>query len=317
MAEEQTELDLQKARGDFLEDPSSENDEVVNEEEVVEEDEEESTPEGEEEVLEEEGEEEVEEEEPTAKTKSIKVPKSRLDKVIAQREVEKERVSWLEDQLEALIEKGVGTKDPVVEKKEVLPEFDFPKAEQEYADFLLGGDSDKAAALRSKITAEQAKAIMQEVQGLSEKTSETALKQTQEAIENTKLEAVVETLEAQYPFLDYNSDQYNEEATETINDFMTIYAAKGMTKAEALRKAVIKMAPMYSEEVEEVATQKQKRTAAAKTKRVKASNAQPPKTATGVKTSADGELSVSKLSRKEFKNLTQKEKAILRGDIIA
>jgi len=259
----------------------------------------------------EEGEDEVEEEDK-------RIPRSRLNQVIKQRDEEKQRSIWLEQQLERLIENG--TKKEVKEEEEVEkpPEYDFDTSEEKYVDLLIEGDTKGAAALRREINKAQQASFEHKFKIVKEEAQQTAKTESTESIEQDRFDSLVDNYENKHSFLDLDSDDYNEEAVETVNTLMAGFQAQGKTKSQALKAAVTKVAPMYKKESPKVEPRKKglgNRKQVARKKAAKASQQQPAKNS-GKKT-ADrdlDELSISSLSEKDFNSLSEKEKKILRGD---
>ena len=112
-------------RGDGFEGDEDEEMEAEDDSESTEDDEDEEEPEDEDEV--------------PAK-KEPKIPKSRLDEVIQQREDAKERNLWLENQLEKLI--NASNKTQEASAPAPIPEslFDFDKAEEDYISLIIEGE---------------------------------------------------------------------------------------------------------------------------------------------------------------------------------
>lgn len=260
---------------------------------------------------EEDDEEVIEDEELDDEPEDIQIPKARLDEVIAQREAQKDRVDWLEQQLETLInQKQV----PEERTKEVVDLFDFSKAEEDYANFLIEGEVSKASALRSNIDTERKKEMQSMIDDIKQSSEDKAVSTSQEAIENDRFSTMISNFENKHSFLDADSETYNEEAVETVNTLLAGYQASGKTKSQALKMAVSKVIPMYDVKPEKQSLGNKKKVTARR-KAVKASQNQPPKTSSkGVKDIDMETVNISKLSEKDFDSLTAKEKRVLRGD---
>ena len=306
--EEGTEEEELEDRGDILNtDEELEEEEEEIEEEIEEEEESEEDEEGSEE--EEEGTEELEEEEETEEEKDVRIPKGRFDQVLHQRDDERKRNAWLEDRLETLIDNQNIPKEEKVD----IPEYDFSIKEKEYIDFILEGETDKAIGLRREIDAEKDKQFKKELEIYKEGAEETA----KEIQEQEKFNILIDSYEQKYGFLNVDDDGYNEEAVETINALTTSFINKdGLTKSQAIKKAVARLAPMYGNTKKSI---KKKalgdRTKESRKRNVKASKQQPPKSNSKRGSNRDLETVLpSKLSEKDFKDLTTKEKSLLRGD---
>lgn len=282
-----------------------ENNEVLEDEDEVEE------------IEEVEEEEEIEEEEEVEEvfSKNQKIPKARLDKALSQRDEYKERNAWLEEQLLKLIEKSTTpeTKTPI---KESLPEYDFESAEQQYADLLVEGKLQEAVKLKREIDKQHKLEFEAKLQEIRDSVLKEATSKSTAEIENEKFSVLRDSVENKYPFLNADSDDYNEEAVDTVNALMAGFLAKGMTKTQALSKSVEKIAPMYVKEQPKPKEKKgSTRTTEAGKKAAAASNSQPPKTKASTTTSINTQqVNVRKLSEKDFSKLTLAERKLLRGD---
>lgn len=246
--------------------------------------------------------------------KSAKIPKYRLDQVLNQRNELRERNAWLEKQLEKLIEKPATSTDS---KKEEVPSFDFDSAEEEYATLLIEGEISKASKLRNKIESERQKEIQRLIADIKQDSIKEAKEESNSAIEAERFSNLVSKYEAKYPFLDADSDSYNEEAIETVNALMAGYVASGKSKTEALKLAINKVTPMYEQEEspKKRETLGKKRAVESIKKAAKASNSQPPKTRSVSTSSIDKDvIDITKMSDRDFNKLTEKEKRLLRGD---
>lgn len=241
------------------------------------------------------------------------IPISRLNEVIAQREAEKERSMWLEEQLEKLISQGAPPA-PVV-KEAVKDSYNFAEAEENYASLLIEGETSKAAALRVVIDGERKDEMVALIKQVEASSTEKAASSSKAEIETARFDSLVTKFEGEHSFLDADSDNYNDEAVETVNTLLAGYVASGKTKSQALRLAVQKVSPMYKEEENVKPTLGNKKKIAARKKAAKASNTQPPANVGKRAKNIDRtDVEVSKLSEKAFKNLTLKERKILRGD---
>ena len=258
---------------------------------------------------------EEEEEEEETPPKEIKIPKSRLDEVIKQREEAKERNLWLEAQLEKLIAQSVETKKEAEKIIETVSTYDFEDAENRYVNLIIEGETSKAAKLRTEIEKERQTELKNLISSLSKSASEDAKNQSSAIIEEGKFNNLVENFESKYKFLDSESKEYNEEAVDTVNTLLAGYVAAGKSKAEGLKLAVGKVAPLYTKVVETKQSLGNKRKVEAGKKAAQAANSQPTKTKSVSTRQVDKEgVNVSKMSEKEFSQLTEKEKRILRGD---
>lgn len=308
--EEDEEEDEEVDRGDVFDDEDDEDDESDDEDEDSgndnDDDEDDEDDEGGDEEEDDEGDDEDDEEQ----ERNRRVPRSRLNEVIKQREAERERSRWLEEQLETLIKSS--KKDEQVAPPE--PEFDFDSAEEQYVDLVLEGDKAAARQLRREIDAARAKEVEARFAALKEEAATSAKTMSESAIQEQKYQKVLESALVSHDFLNHESDSYNEKAVKMANKLMNSYIADGMPKGEALAEAVKDIVPLFGKPVDKKATD---RTKQARKAAVDASKKQP-KTADRKGTSKSRRdletINIGKLSEKDFNSLTEREKKALRGD---
>ena len=247
-------------------------------------------------------------EEPKAKKKGQMVPKSRLDEVLAKQKA-------LQKQLDELKQ---ANQPPPPE----LPSYDFEAKEREYQDFILDGEPDKAAKLRSEIRNAEREAMSHE---LRREVEQTVTRNNEE----TALQQAANLLETEYPVFDQNSADYNEDFTQEVIELRDAFMIQGLGAVDALSKAsnfVIKAHDIGSESddssaltakqapkksVDEVAKKR-----AEVAKKLDAAKKQPPELP-GEGSSSHGEkaLDISSLSEEEFNALPEATLRRLRGDI--
>ena len=247
-------------------------------------------------------------EEPKAKKKGQMVPKSRLDEVLAKQKA-------LQKQLDELKQ---ANQPPPPD----LPSYDFEAKEREYQDFILDGEPDKAAKLRSEIRNAEREAMSHELRREVEQT----VTRNNEA---TALQQAANLLETEYPVFDQNSADYNEDYTQEVIELRDAFMIQGLGAVDALSKAsnfVIKAHDIGSESddssaltakqapkksVDEVAKKR-----AEVAKKLDAAKKQPPELP-GEGSSSHGEkaLDISSLSEEEFNALPEATLRRLRGDI--
>lgn len=150
-------LDLEDVKNDELEDRGDNFDPYEDDDQEDELDEDTSDEgEDEEEVGEDEGDSDsYDEEEEIPAKKESKIPKSRLDEVISQRESALDRAAWLEEQLEKLISAQTKAQEALKPVRQEQPLYDFAEAEQQYITLIIEGDIVKASALRATIDKER------------------------------------------------------------------------------------------------------------------------------------------------------------------
>lgn len=308
MYQEETEEDFETLdRGDNFEDE----DENLEDPEDTEETEPTEEVEEEEESEDENEEDEIDEE---SKKKDVRIPKNRFDKALRQRDEWKERSLWLEEQLEKMISHSTSQKK--VEEEVPVSTYDFDASEEQYANFLIEGETAKAIKLRREIDSERQKEFKILISQIKDGAIKEAESKSSIAIENANLQTLIKNYENKYPFFNSEGDDYNEEAVDTVNTLMTGYMAKGLSKTEALTKAVKQVAPMFDKEIKTTKTSLgQKRKVEAGKKAAEASKSQPVKTKSSTSEKIDTtKLDIHKMSEKDFAKLTPKELKILRGD---
>lgn len=311
-------LDLDDTNVDELEDRGDSFDpyEDDDKEDELEEDTNEDESEDEEEDGEDDSDSDDEEEE-IAPKKESKIPKSRLDEVISQREAALDRSLWLEEQLEKLIAAQTRSQEAPAAPKVETPQYDFAAAEEQYISLIIEGEISKASALRATIDKERKNEMLSIISTIEESAKNKATETSTVAIENQKFSLLIENFENKYKFLDSKADEYNEEAVDTVNTLLAGYVASGKTKSEGLALAVKKVAPMYEKVVTEPKKTSlgQKRTEQAGRKAAQAAKAIPPKSKSSLPSDTDSKnVSIAKLSDRDFRKLTVAEKKLLRGD---
>lgn len=247
-----------------------------------------------------------------------RIPRSRLNQVIQQREDAKERSAWLEEQLEVLIKQRQAPEEPTVPEV-VIPDYDFDASEEKYGDLILEGSVKEAAALRREINAEQNKLFEAQIATVREEASVEAAKTSKASVEDGAFSTFLDDVVSEKSYLDDQSDDYNERAVKMANSLMSSYLAEGgYTKAEALALAVSDIGPLFEDDKPEQLGKKKASTRdkSARKKAVKASEQQPPNAErrTGRKGVDLDNIDVGKMSDKQFNSLTRKERATLRGD---
>lgn len=262
-----------------------------------------------------------------------RIPKSRFDEAVAK---ERERVDALEREL-AEIRAKISTK-----QEEKAPEVDprvaeiqsaeakIDEMEAKFAELLADGQSKEAAELRRQIRAEDRKLATLETAMASEKTAaQVSTKMTQEQQierETALVNGAVDHLEAEYPVLNKDSNEYNPRFVDLIvAEQQRLMSAERLTPSQALAKAGKEIMELYGatknkEEPKKDDKAEGRRQEALK-KSVDAAKKQPGSMrdvgldsgAAGAKSS---ELDVDKMTDKEFGALTEEQLTKLRGDYV-
>lgn len=116
--------------------------------------------------------------------------------------------------------------------------------EREYAKQLTDGEPDKAAATMTQIRRTE--------RAINEKTSEmreTAA--TARAVEQVRFDTTVDRLEALYPALNVDHDDFDKAKTGEVLELKEAYQLKGYTPSAALQKAVKLLMPPETKRQEE------------------------------------------------------------------
>lgn len=319
---EDEELDEEEVEELDDEDEDEEDEEVGDDEEEEDEDEVASDEDEEDdEEDDEDGEDEDDQEEDEAGEDTQRIPKSRLDQVIKQREEERERSAWLQEQLEAMIQRQTVQEEEAEEEEPVAPEYDFDTAESKYIELILEGESDKATALRREISDARSAEYQFQIESVRKAATNDAVDRTTNSLDEQRFQTLLSGYVSEYDFLNDESDSYNAKAVTMANKLMASYLAEGELKSEALKKAVDDITPLYAPAKKSAKATVDKgavRKKAARRKAAKASRSQPPRSKgkTGkVKRSLDS-VDVEKMSDRDWDTLTNREKAKLRGDIV-
>lgn len=294
--------DTPESRGDVVDEADdSDGDEEESEEDDP--DDEEDDPDDEED---ESDDEDVEEEDlEAAKTDDDpRIPKKRFDYV-------NERRKQAERELEELRKKDSQSekqKDRLGEINNRLAELDG-----ELTQAMVEGDDKKIRALRK-----EERQLSDEVMNVRLETTAQQIKQ------QARYDAIVEQMEAQYPALNPEHDDYDEDAVSDVLDLRDAFQAKGETPAAALLKAIRWAMPEESAEPEKPSLRREegkKKKPARSTKTPKKRNAkvrdsQPPSTAGRSSKETKDVIDVMNMSEEEFDKLPEKTLAKLGGDYI-
>ena len=238
------------------------------------------------------------------KQKAPMVPKSRLDEVLAKQKA-------LQKQLDEL-------NQAKTEAASEAPEYDFASKEAEYQQLVLDGETEKATALRNEIRTAEKEQIMFEVQ-------QSTTQNIQQSTEVQAIQAKAVELETKYPIFDVNSAEHDEDVLKEALELRDAFMAQGFEGPYALERAVKTTLTMHKPELLEVETvvtpdpkvaelNKKKQTAKV-TKKIEASQSQPPSMkGEGASSRGDKAVDLTKLSQKEFDALPEETLRRLRGD---
>ena len=278
-----------------------EDEEELDEEEDDEEDDESDRDDGEDDDEGDESEDDDEDEE--EEEKDIRIPKSRFDEAVGkEREKVKaaeERAAWLESQINKLIELQANKGSEKVEQIEEQAA-DVDDLEAEYVNKILEGEVDEAKKIRKQINQIQEKRIS----SLLEETKKNAKEEARNLSEQEKFDIAVQKSVVEYPFLDPDHETYNEELVIDINALSKGYVQSGTSSAQALEKAVKKLAEPYKKSLEKPKKSTTKKTTQREAQKADKKAKQPPNTKSGkVKSLTPDDIDWDNMSEAEFDKL--------------
>ena len=249
--------------------------------------------------------------------KDARIPLSRHKEIL-----EKERATraTLEAQL-AQYQQGGKVAD--LNAEITAAEGEILKMEGEYAKLLTDGETEKAVAVMTKIR----KLEREMADAKNDMKTQAAVSL---ATENARYNMALERIEAAFPVLNPDHDDYDAELMTDVADLKVTYQRKGMTPTDALQKAVKKLVGTESVKQEAATEVKPKvdpkdvaaeRKKAAVTKNLKDAASTPASTKdVGLDSDkAGGTISakdVLKMSFKDFSALPEETLARMRGDVL-
>ena len=196
------------------------------------------------------------------------VPHGRFNEVNEQYKQEREARLRLEEELARL--RGAQPQQP--DQAEATPEqvqqaqdasdFDFDEAENRYGEAIYDGDMETAKQIRAEIRAAERKAAEDAARAvLEQERAQMAQVQQQQQLQTTVSKAY-----EQYPFLNPDAADMNQDAIDEVVALRNLYLQRGDTPAEAIARAVDKVGPRYGEPAitskpSETLTQQRKREA--------------------------------------------------------
>ena len=233
------------------------------------------------------------------------VPKSRLDEVLAKNKEMQKRLQDIEGKETLETEKA--------------PEYDFVTKEKQYQEFVLDGETEKAAILRNEIREAEKNQLMTEMQSKMGQTVQQDREQHELAQKATEIMDV-------FPIFDEKSKSYDEKLTAEVMELRDAFIYQGYGAADSLAKAtevtLLSKKPELLQTIEEPkvdpaptlskAVQEKKQKATVK-KKVEASQAQPPEMK-GESTKNKKVVDINVMSDDEFGALPEDTLRRLRGD---
>ena len=251
------------------------------------------------------------------KAKDTRIPAARhkeiLDKERERREaVERELAKY--KQGEKIAEMGV----KLTEAENALVEL-----EKAYAKQLTDGEADKAAETMAKIRRTE-RAINEQNAQVREQAAEAR------AVERVRYDVTVERLEALYPALNIEHEEFDKAKTAEVLELKEAYELKGYTPSQALQKAVKYVMPPVTKtqekalEVEARVDPKEVEKARKAAAVEKVADAVGKTPASSAKAGADSDKAggavtakdVIKMSYKDFSMLDEDALSRMRGDVV-
>jgi hypothetical protein len=243
---------------------------------------------------------------PAPAPKEPRIPKSRMDQAVAK---ERARVAALEQELNQL--RGEIKKQGDAEALEA----EIRELEKKHAEMMLDGKADEAIQVMSLIRAKERQIVIEESRNLSGQAKA-------QAREEVRLELTIERIEGDYPQLNPEHADFDEDLVDLIQSHANSLIAKGQTPSSALTKATTLImgrlagAPAQDDGLKrKVADRKSEQVK----RNVDAMRKQPPSTnATGKDTDQHGEAAlagnIATMSEEDFDKLPEATKRRLRGD---
>lgn len=233
--------------------------------------------------------------------KEPKIPKSRLDQSIRKQRRAEQRAQELETELIELRRNAAEASRP---KPLTSDEIKAKMAEANEA--LIGGDTEKAAALQAELFSAL---TPQAPAPVEERAPVDLAAQVEERIE---FKATVKELYSRFPELDENHELFNEELGAESVELQRSYMNRGFTMVEATRKAAEAVAKLndlddrQAEKAAPVVPSRDKAVQAAKTAEKVAKATKAPPVLSG-KTKGEGsdKVNINELSPDEFMALPQ------------
>jgi hypothetical protein len=242
----------------------------------------------------------------------IRIPKARFDEAQAKARAREqqllEQIAELKGQ-----KKQEEVRTTVGQMREKITEL-----EDRYEDLILDGKKEEARKVRQQVAAMRDQLVEHTTTIKSEQARKAA-------IDQLTYDAQLASVESQYPILNPDSDEFNDEIVQEVADLIDMFTRAGTSRAAALTKAVkyVLGAPPEPKKAPDAGSRlAQQRAEEARRKAADANQKQPASmTKAGLdsdKAGAGNELGVDvlKLSQDKFSKLDEETKARLRGDVV-
>lgn len=242
------------------------------------------------------------------------IPKARFDELNRKSRERETALTARIAELEKQTVRDVQQKNTTELEKEV------DTLEGQYEKHLADGESSKAREVMKQIRLKERQIVEISVEHKSAQARDTA-------VEQLKVDMLVDKLEGEFPQLSPESDEYDQEVVNEVTLLRTGFERGGLSSTQALAKAVkyVLGAPQKKEAESEKkglggGKQAEDRRQAQLKKNLEAAGKQPNKAVSGVDSDKKGggldSKTVSSYTEEEFDALPPSTKARLRGDFI-
>lgn len=254
-----------------------------------------------------------EEEEP-ASNQNYMVPKHRYDTAKERAQRAEQRALELEQQLQQGNRPAQQERDS--QTRDEAPDFDSQLSEidRNHAKALADGDYEQAAQLASRARQVEREMYRSEIEASSRRAMDTAR-------ESTKLDQTINEVYEQYPTLDPDSGNFDQDKTDEVLRLQGAFSAAGMAPSAAVQEAV-----KYAFNIPDTIPAGEDKPAATKRttdvdRNVKTANSQPPDMkSVGSDNGSAGVTEempdITKLTDEEFDALPESKLRLLRGDVL-
>ena len=242
--------------------------------------------------------------------KEKRVPESRLTEVVRKAKDREEKLAARIKELEAAVSNTKVSAD--IEEVETK----IDELQDAYEDAIADNNKAKAKEVRGKIRS-------YERQLIDLKASEKAMAAKAETIEELRYEAAIAKVEQDYPQINPDAEDFNEDVAGEVLDLRNSLMKNGVSAAKALQRAVkyVLGEPASAKSKEDIDSARDKRAVDARQKAADASKRQPADTTRlGLDSDKAGKtpdkIDVAKMSQERFSKLDEETLSRLRGDTL-
>jgi len=242
-------------------------------------------------------EEEEEEEEEQKKAKVKMVPQTRMMRIKSQRDTLQQQLAEAQQRIASLTNSSNKEKADQIAEFEKRVESMYEKLETERA----AGNVKEAARLARELDKLKDEATNQRQKIIAET-------QTKQQLEMALYSNVLSQLEAQFPALNPDSDEYDEEIVADVDAITRGYESQGRSPSDALKAAARRVfgKDVFSERsMRRDESKQQEPRKVDRAKNAAAAKKQPPASAGDERSEKSQDLKVSNMSREEFNKLPE------------